>query len=319
MRPARRCKAPVSSVAISRDDSRFLWAGGTPGGDCSIYVVSVASGEVLHTLNGHKKPVVSARFLEDDSIVSVSFDSHLCRWTSAGELATTNKRSLKHRADAFTVSKDGKLAIIGDYRGEVTGWHVANGSQKFAFKENNRGLQVWSLAMAPNGKHLISGGGEGKIRAWAIAKQRLRYEADFGWGNHVHGLAWHPDGDVFAAAIAPDGAAPKGSKSRVAVFDASTGREMKSLLLDGHQPLCCTFSNDGRLVAAAGGSDDRGRNESKSNCVIHVWDVTSCKKVATLSGHTGLVRDLAFTTDARWLLSAGWDNTVRSWQLASPP
>ncbi|WP_375314979.1 WD40 repeat domain-containing protein [Schlesneria sp. DSM 10557] len=45
--------------------------------------------------------------------------------------------------------------------------------------------------------------------------------------------------------------------------------------------------------------------------------MAASKQIASLSGHTGLVRDLALTPDSGWLLSAGWDNTVRSWNLAA--
>jgi WD40 repeat protein len=316
LRPKRRCKTPVYTVAISRDASRYLWAGGTPGGNCSICVYNVVSDKVNHTLDGYAKPVARARFLQDGSVVSISFDSHLCRWTPTGELAVSNKRSLAHRADGFAVANDGKLAVIGDYRGEISGWRLDDGSQLFALRENERGLQIWSLALEPNGKRLLSGGGEGKIRVWAIAKQRQEMEIDLGWGHHITGLTWHPDGSMFAASVAPDGAAPEGAKSRVTLFEGSTGKELSSLHPDGHQPLCCAFSPDGRLVAAAGGGDDRGGRVSKRNCVIHVWDVASSSDFANLSGHTGLVRDLTFTPDSQWLLSAGWDNTVRSWHLA---
>lgn len=259
--------------------------------------------------------MLRARFLPDGHVVSFSFDSQICRWTSAGELAVSNNRNLPHRADGFAVSNDGKLAVIGDYRGEISGWNLDDGAQLFVFKENSRGLQIWSLALAPDGKRLLSGGAGGAIRAWAIAKQRQEFEVDLGWGHHIRGLAWHPDGSIFAAAIAPDGAAPEESRSRVAIFDGSTGKELRSFFLGGHKPLCCTFSPDGSLLAAAGGGTDRGGRESKVNCVVHVWDVATNIEVTRLSAHTGLVRDLEFAPDSVWLLSAGWDKTVRSWRL----
>jgi WD40 repeat protein len=307
----------VYTVAISPNASRCLWGGGTPGGDCSISVLSLPTDKALHKFEGHRKPVVRARFLEDNSVVSCSFDSHICRWTSTGELGASNERSLTHRADGFAVSNDSRLAVIGDYRGEISGWNLDDGAQRFTFKENTRGLQLWSLALTPDGKRLLSGGAGGLIRAWALARQRQEWEVDLGRGHHIQGLAWHPDCSIFAAAIAPDGAGPAGSTSRVTLFDGSTGRELWSVFPDGHQPLCCAFSPDGRLVAAAGGGTDRGGRESKANCVNHVWDVASSKEIASLGGHTGSVRDLAFTPDSLWLLSAGWDNTVRSWRLPS--
>lgn len=318
LRPTRRCTSPVYTVAISQDASRYLWAGGSPGSDCSISVCDVGSNKLLHALDAHKKPVVRARFLADGSVVSFSFDSHVCRWTPAGELAVSNKRSLAHRADGFAITWDRQLTVIGDYSGEISGWRLEDGAQSFAFKENSRVLQIWSLAVGPGGKRLISGGAEGKIRSWSLTTQRQEEEIDLGWGHHIRGLASHPKGSICAAAIAPDGAAPEGSKSRVMLFEVSTGKEVKSFFPGGHQPLCTTFSPDGLLLAAAGGGNDRGGTQSKANCVIHVWNVASGEDVASLSGHTGLVRDLAFSPDSQWLLSAGWDRTVRSWNLAAP-
>ena len=317
LRPIRRSKAPVYTVAISRDGARYLWAGGRPGEACPISVCDTASDKVLHTLMGHKKPVVSARFLEDDSVVSFSFDAHVCRWTPTGELAVSNETHLEHRADGFAVSSDGKLAVIGDYRGEISGWRLDDGSKAFAFKDNSRGSQLWAVALEPNGKRLLSGGAEGKIHAWTVANQRQHSEIDLGRGNHIQGLAWHPNGKTFAAAVAPDGTAPEGSKSRVVVLDGASGKELTALSTDGHKPLCCAFSRDGKLFAAAGGGTDRSR-ESKANCVIHLWKTAKWQTLPGLTGHTGLVRDLAFTPDSRWLLSAGWDNTVRAWRLDEP-
>jgi WD40 repeat protein len=316
-RPMIRCKTPAYTVAISQDGSRYLWAGGRPDEACSINVCDIISDKMLNTIAHHKMPVVRARFLIDSSIVSFSFDSEVCRWTSMGELAASNERHLDYRADGFTLSNDGTLALIGDYRGQISGWRSIDGSRSFEFQENSQGHAIWALAIEPNGKRLITGGAEGKLRMWTIANQSEVLEIDLGWGHHVQGLTWQPDGKHFVAAIAPDGAAAKGSKSRIAIFDASTCEEVASLFPDGHRPLCCSFSPDGELIAAAGGSTDRGGRTSKTNCVIHVWNFASQKSIADLTGHTGLVRDLAFSPDSRWLLSAGWDNTVRSWNLAS--
>lgn len=317
--PLRRCKVSVSTVAVSRDGRRCLWAGGDPDGDCAISVCDVATNKVVHRLAGHKRPVVRARFLVDGSVVSFSFDSLLCRWTSTGDLATSNSTYCTHRADGFAVSSDGLLAVAGDYHGEITGWHLQDGSRSFAFREGSSRHPIWALALEPGGTRLLAGSRDGKIRAWALDRQHREYEIDLGQGHHVQGLAWHPGGSTFAAAIAPDGAAPSGSKSRILIFDAANQRELGCLFPDGHQPLCCAFSPDGRLLAAAGGGNDRGARESGANCVIHVWDSTSGQPIARLAGHTGLVRDLVFSPDSRWLLSAGWDSTVRSWRLESPP
>ncbi|WLD10180.1 WD40 repeat domain-containing protein [Planctellipticum variicoloris] len=316
LRLSRRHPVSVTTVAISADGSRYLWGGGDLSTTGVITVYDTATDKVLQSLKGHKKPLIRARFLKDDSIVSCSFDSHVCWWTADGDLAASNSVRLDYRADGFALASKGPVAIVGDYRGNISGWNLKDPAKSFAFKANAAGPQIWAVALDPAGKQLLTGGAEGKLRLWDLARQRLKWELDFGVGRHIQGLDWSADGKHFAAAIAPDGLAPKEARSRVVVFKGSTCEEAHSLLMQGHQPLCCAFSPDGRLIAVGGGGTDRGGNETKKNCVIHLWDVASGEPLEDLAGHTGQVRDLAFSPDSRWLLSGGWDQTVRAWSLS---
>jgi WD40 repeat protein len=310
---SRRCSITPSTVAFSPDGQRYLWAGGDPGDECSITLCNAADDKVLRVLSGHKKPVLKAKFLDDGSVISFSFDSEICRWSPDGELELSNKTHLSRRADGFALSANGQFALTGDYGGEITGWNLKNGKKEFALKESDSPKQIWALAISPNGKQFVSGGAGGTIRIWDLAKRQEKSAIQIGMGCHIQALAHHPEGKRFAAAIELDGLADKGARSRVILFEK--GKEVLSLFTDGHQPYCCVFNRDGRLIAAAGGGTDRGANESKANCLVRVWDASSGKEVSSFAGHTGLVRDLAFSPDSKSLLSAAWDNTVRQWQI----
>lgn len=87
----------------------------------------------------------------------------------------------------------------------------------------------------------------------------------------------------------------------VKVWDARTGREVRSL--EGHEDFvtACAISPDGGLIASAGGDGS-----------VRVWRVDG-EPLRTLDGHTARVWSCAFTPDGRFLVSGAWDSTVRVW------
>jgi WD40 repeat protein len=315
--PLQHSTTPISTVAVSPDGTRYLSSGGTPHGDCSISVYDCATHKLLFTLQGHQKPVIIARFLPDNAIVSISFDSHICLWAATGDLRMTNSQHLPYRADGCAIAEDGTLAVIGDYRGSISGWRLSDGAKAFSFREDERSLPLAAVAFAPDTQRLLSGGSAGHIRMWRLPSYEQEAVIEFAWGERITALAWHPHGDSFLVASAPDGAAPRGARSSIRWYNASTYEMIRTFLPNGHQPLCCAFSPDAHLVVAAGGGTDRGGAESKANCLIYVWECESGNLVTTFTGHTGLVRDLAFTPSGEWLLSAGWDRTVRWWRIGN--
>ncbi len=66
------------------------------------------------------------------------------------------------------------------------------------------------------------------------------------------------------------------------------------------------FSPNGRTVAAA-----------SPNKTVALWDAGSGRLVATLKGHTDMVRRVAFSPDGKLLASASRDKTIILWDAAS--
>ena len=47
--------------------------------------------------------------------------------------------------------------------------------------------------------------------------------------------------------------------------------------------------------------------------LVKVWSVSARKEVASLAGHTNLVRSVAFSPDGQYIVSGSDDNLVKVW------
>ena len=125
-----------------------------------------------------------------------------------------------------------------------------------------------SVAYAPDGATLATGGGDGTVRIW-----------DARTGQQQHQLTGHT-GPVWSVAYAPDGAtlATGGGDGTVRIWDARTGQQQHQLAGHTGPVHAVAYAPDGATLATGGGDG-----------TVRIWDARTGQQQHQLAGHTGSV------------------------------
>ena len=118
-----------------------------------------------------------------------------------------------------------------------------------------------------------------------------------GHTSAVNDVAFSPDGRWLASGS---------SDQIVKLWEAATGRAVRTLAGHSNSVEAVAFSPDGRWLAS--GSWDK---------TVKLWEVATGREVRTLAGHSSWVEAVAFSPDGRWLASGGWDKMIKLWEVAT--
>ncbi|KDR74712.1 hypothetical protein GALMADRAFT_141059 [Galerina marginata CBS 339.88] len=124
---------------------------------------------------------------------------------------------------------------------------------------------------------------------------------------HIKGtllMSIQTNNQVFAVAFSPDGkkiVSSSGSEL-VHVWDALTGKELKTL--NGHTSWVrsVTFSPDGKQIVS--GAQDN---------TLCIWDASTGDELNVLAGHTNWVTSVKFSPDSKQIVSGSYDKSVCVW------
>lgn len=130
------------------------------------------------------------------------------------------------------------------------------------FRGHSRG--VWSVAYAPDGLTLASGGSDRYVRLWDIETGRL-LKSLRGHTHDIRQVAFSPDGQVLATA----------SEDRtIRLWNPQSGETTRLLFTRYDHAVCSiSFSPDGLMLARAGQNKD-----------IKIWEVATGSELMTLLG-----------------------------------
>jgi WD40 repeat protein len=336
--------ADVNTLAFT-GDGRTLASGGM---DKAVRLWDVTTGQERATLKGHAKEVVHVVFSPNgQTLASSSADGTVKIWqgrTGRESVLLQDGSPIPFRQmSPVAFRKDGKLLATAGGQ-EIALCDVATGQKQAILRGHKQG--VTSLAFAPSGVMLASGGGDPVVRLWdttsgeeitrlegasapvAFAPDgaRLATGAFEGDGKARVGLVklWHiptkterarwkvPVRHHSALAFSPDGKIlAAGGMPGVRLWEVSTGREVRSPKDFAGEVRCLTFSPDGALLVAGTSTlFPRGGQ-------LKVWKVPSWQGHTPSPEYSQEITAVDITPDGRTLASCSSDLTVRLWDVST--
>jgi WD40 repeat protein len=253
-------------------------------------------------LRGHQEAVFGFAFSPDGKRLASAGGF----WDRLGEVKvwdlTTGRERLHLGGYTATVegvafTPDGKtLATASRRGGGIRRWDSATGRELASGAKSAHCFEVVSFAV--DGSMAVTQG-QGKLKIWDPVTGR---EA----ANRLPPKTF-PGRYITVSATSKILATHRGRSSKIRLWDLTGERGPVDLRRPACSYGCClAFSADGRRLAFATGHG-----------AVELWDVGTCRLVATWQGHSDQINALAFAPDGRTLASASHDRTVKLWDLAS--
>jgi WD40 repeat protein len=249
--------------------------------------------ELIHTLRGHDNVVLRLTWSPDGkTLASTSVDKTIRLWDLKSGGLRTVLRGHYEGVNEVAWAPDGSWLISCSFDQTIRVWELNTGRTVRELRGHSG--DVTSISVSPDGEILASGSVDSTVCFWRTDTwERVRVSQSH--QDNVCRVAWSPNSEWLASC--------SWDRSLMVWLRDGTGLYVSKRYRS--KPSSVAWSHDSRLLAipSAGGA-----------IRIEPLVVEGSRSLATLEGHTKLVRSAVFSFDDRILASSSLDHTVRLWQ-----
>ncbi len=281
-----RHRSVVNDACFSPDGKRAASAGHDGG-----RVWDPATGRELHALKGSGVALGVCFSPDGRWVVGAGLGGQVKVWNAASG-AEVRTLATDRQMNRVCFSPDGtRLAACGS--GKTLVWDAGTWAVILTLSPSGP-----SCCFSPDGGRLLLASSGSGAEMYDVGSGRKLLTV---WQrNGVRGVSYSPDGTTFATA------GGNLRDAQVKVWDAATGKELRSLTGLRQETRDVCFSPDGTRLASVGGTPH-------TQDEVRVWEVATGRELLALRGHTDQPNSVRFSPDGTRLITTSDDHTVRIW------